>query len=630
MNTPTQSSLNQKPPAPHSSNPPSKPPSTSPPTTTPKTTSLTTPTTLPPLSPGILLFSSPDPLVPLELRLASLPSCPCTAIVTPISQSLSKYPLTHPHNTSTCIPNSPLSAHASHKSYMAQISLPGLIDHLAGEELVRWRERNWGEGLNAGDARVAGSFGVGGGDGGNGKGDKNKDEGRPRYIIHTHAPNFTDKSYSTPLVKQLLVNCYHGALIAAMGIAEREERERDELGSEREKEKEEEEEGGAESESIGEVEAEGEVGLGLGFGSDVVMEDVEDVDGVGDVIMTGMDGVGEVGGIGGIGSVGNLRNIGGVSKSGSFSSPASLGSPSLPALPSLPSLPPLSSPSLPPPTTPPSPNPAITLALPSLSTGRKSFPPRLAARIAVSTVRNFLRHPIFGARRRKYIKRVVFCVWPIDSPNRKALQVALGRGFPPRKVVDGVGSGSGTGTGVWLVGDVVEREGEKDRDGNGEGVKEDGEGDKDKGGDEKSDVEGNGEIVDSIPGTVITPPRTEHPSEIIPISPVPEIMESEEINIDIQKADNDISKTEVTEVTKDHNHNKVTEKSTHITTGVVKGKVVKEKGKKEKVRKESYRQMKRKQGLRLAAANRARREKREGKGKGKGCGDGDGDGDGVA
>lgn len=46
-------------------------------------------------------------------------------------------------------------------------------------------------------------------------------------------------------------------------------------------------------------------------------------------------------------------------------------------------------------------------------------------------MRDFLRHPIFGAVRRKMIRKVVFCVWPVDSPNRKALQVAFGLNFPP-------------------------------------------------------------------------------------------------------------------------------------------------------------------------------------------------------
>ena len=41
----------------------------------------------------------------------------------------------------------------------------------------------------------------------------------------------------------------------------------------------------------------------------------------------------------------------------------------------------------------------IEMAFPVISTGWKGFPHRLAARIVVGTVRNFLRHPIFGRER---------------------------------------------------------------------------------------------------------------------------------------------------------------------------------------------------------------------------------------
>ncbi|RAL67138.1 hypothetical protein DID88_007916 [Monilinia fructigena] len=49
-------------------------------------------TSLPPLSNGLLLSSSSDPLAPIDLRLASLLSYPCTAIVSPIKQKTDSDP----------------------------------------------------------------------------------------------------------------------------------------------------------------------------------------------------------------------------------------------------------------------------------------------------------------------------------------------------------------------------------------------------------------------------------------------------------------------------------------------------------------------------------------------------------
>jgi len=61
---------------------------------------------------------------------------------------------------------------------------------------------------------------------------------------------------------------------------------------------------------------------------------------------------------------------------------------------------------------------ATEIAFPVIGTGWKNYPQRLAARIAVNTVRDVFRHPIYGAKRRAAIKRVVFLVWhvpPIQS-----------------------------------------------------------------------------------------------------------------------------------------------------------------------------------------------------------------------
>ncbi|QSZ35957.1 hypothetical protein DSL72_007079 [Monilinia vaccinii-corymbosi] len=336
-------------------------------------TTIPTPITrLPPVSRGLLLSSSSDPLAPLELRLASLLSFPCTAIVSPISQSPSRYPLTHPLNSIKTIPSSPLSSHAPPSTYSPQPSLPGLIDHLAGPGLVRWREEHWPEGLNAGDCGVSPSFGVGGSrdqdqtedmmmgngknGGKNGDGDGDEDHERPQYIIHTHAPNFADKSYSTPLVKQLLANCYYGALVEAVRIAR-------EIGGEEHK---------------GEGEGEQEVD----------MEEALSTNGNEPHDRSPMD----------------IESTKPIKPKPQLSYQTKTNKP---------------------------PRKQITIAMPALATGHNGFPTRLAARIAVGTVRDFMRHAVFGAERRRRIGRVVFCVWPVDSPNRKALQIAFGLMFPP-------------------------------------------------------------------------------------------------------------------------------------------------------------------------------------------------------
>ncbi|KAF7861946.1 hypothetical protein EAF04_007827 [Stromatinia cepivora] len=382
MNTATHFPLTKKPPIP----PPSKP-TTKPSSSTPKTT----PPTLPPLSHGLLLSSSSDPLAPMELRLASLPSYPCTAIVSPISQSPSRYPLTHPPNSLTSIPSSPLSSHASPSSFIPRTSLPGLIDQLAGEELVRWREEVWPGGLNAG---------------GCGKEEEYK---RPKYIIHTHAPNFANKSYSTPLVKQLLVNCYRGVLVEGMWIAEREEEER-RMEEEEWREK--------VGNGVG-----GEEGSCGGKGEGRQDEEIDRVSMANEPAKTIMTN-GEVPNKSKntpetpTKSTPSTSTLSSINISSSASNP-NLSSPQNSASP-IPQIPHTST------TTP-----GITIAIPALSTGHKSFPHRLAARIAVGTVRDFLLHPIFGPVRRKRIRRVVFCVWPVDSPNRKALQIAFGLMFPP-------------------------------------------------------------------------------------------------------------------------------------------------------------------------------------------------------
>ncbi|EDN93646.1 predicted protein [Sclerotinia sclerotiorum 1980 UF-70] len=132
-------------------------------------------------------------------------------------------------------------------SGMQGTSLPGLVDYFAGEESVRWREKVWPKGLNAGDCGVSGSFGFGGGasasggGGGDGVSVRNEmenemenekrdetDEGtkRPKYIIHTHTPDFADK----------VIVCQ------GMGIAGREEEKRKKVGEERRVREEEEEE----------------------------------------------------------------------------------------------------------------------------------------------------------------------------------------------------------------------------------------------------------------------------------------------------------------------------------------------------------------------------------------------------
>ncbi|KAJ8063139.1 hypothetical protein OCU04_008381 [Sclerotinia nivalis] len=423
MNTETHFPLIKKPPIP----PPSKP------TTKPSTT---TSSTLPTLSRGLLLSSSSSPLAPLELRLASLPSYPCTAIVSPISQSPSQYPL-HPPNTTTSIPSSPLSSHASPSSFTPRTSLPGLIDHLAGEELVRWREKVWPDGLNVGGCGVCGSFGLGGGEVGAGEGEdgkcgvrgekdkeerdrkeKKRDEGkeRPKYIIHTHAPNFADKTYSTPLVKQLLVNCYRGVLVEGMWIAEREEEKRRKEEEEERRVKEEkqrEKDGNGVREEVGSC---GDNGEGR---QREEMESVSTANEPADTIMTDASILEKTEEIPETPTKTAPNTLSSINLSSSISSPANLSSPRN----SIPSIPQIS-------TTNPQPH-GITIAIPALSTGHKSFPHRLAARIAVGTVRDFLLHPIFGPARKKRIRRVVFCVWPVDSPNRKALQIAFGLMFPP-------------------------------------------------------------------------------------------------------------------------------------------------------------------------------------------------------
>ncbi|KAK6602164.1 hypothetical protein H4I95_07266 [Botrytis cinerea] len=343
-----------------------------------------------PLSQGILLCSSSDPLAPVELRLVSLLSYPCTAIVNPISQSPSAYALVRAKNSNS---NSMTGLGDSSTRIgmnigigveTPQISLPGLIDKSAGEDLAKWRESNWKEGLNAGGCGVSGSFGLGGvEEGKNGEiGMGTGEDERPKYIIHTHAPNFTDKAYSTPLVKQLLVNCYRGALVEAMGIAESEEkRERDDDMTDRE---------GREKQKK----------------EDASMRDT-DTD-ANENILAEREITPEI-----PRKIG-LRSFGTVNVAGSMSCPASLASPrdanldtsgispiSSPSiLPSksirpITSIPPilLSSPTSAPsvshdpskehiPQTSPRPT-GITIAFPAISTGHKSFPHRLAARIAV-------------------------------------------------------------------------------------------------------------------------------------------------------------------------------------------------------------------------------------------------------
>ncbi|TGO17080.1 hypothetical protein BTUL_0021g00800 [Botrytis tulipae] len=411
----------------------------------------TSPSTPLPLSQGLLLSSSSDPLVPLELRLVSLLSYPCIAIVNPISQSPSAYPLMRAKGLMTGVADSGLVDLPSRmgmgmgiNTATPQISLPGLIDKTAGEELAKWREQHWKEGLYAGACGVSGSFGLGNATGvnidegkRNGKGDMREGNERPKYIIHTHAPDFADKAYSTPLVKQLLVNCYRGALVEAMGIAEREEEENEDLSN-------------AEKKRM-----DGNVIFSTNTGEDTVMADTgPDTD---EDMSAESERTPEIPRKKGIGSFGTVNLAGSMSSPASLASPrdvsldafsvspipspsirANTSNPPITSIPSMHLLP--SSTSVPSlshgpskhhiPQTSPKPT-GITIAFPAISTGHKSFPHRLAARIAVGTVRDFLRHPIFGAIRRKRIRKVVFCVWPVDSPNKKALQVAFGLNFPP-------------------------------------------------------------------------------------------------------------------------------------------------------------------------------------------------------
>ncbi|TGO79413.1 hypothetical protein BELL_0033g00060 [Botrytis elliptica] len=452
-------------------------PSPSKPTTT---TTISTSTPLP-LSQGLLLSSSSDPLVPLELRLVSLLSYPCTAIVNPISQSPAAYPLMRAKGSMTGVADSGLvdSGLVDPPSRMGmtigtgipQISLPGLIDKTAGEDLAKWREKNWKEGLNAGACGVSGSFGLGNGaEAKIGEGKKNgkvrmrmreEEYERPKYIIHTHAPNFADKAYSTPLVKQLLVNCYRGALVEAMGIAEREEkeeeRERIKGGDEKQEEEEErvKEKGIASDIEVKKID-ENPV-FSTSTGEDTILADTEP--NTDENMSAEQETTPEIPRKRGIGSFGTINMAGSVSGPASLASPkhveldasgvSPIASPSIlpsTSIPSISSIPPILLPSSISSTSVPlishdpskhhipqsSLKPAgIIIAFPAISTGHKSFPYRLAARIAVGTVRDFLRHPIFGAARRKRIRKVVFCVWPGDSPNRKALQVTFGLNFPP-------------------------------------------------------------------------------------------------------------------------------------------------------------------------------------------------------
>ncbi|TGO69479.1 hypothetical protein BOTNAR_0010g00130 [Botryotinia narcissicola] len=422
-----------------------------------------------PLSQGLLLSSSSDPLVPLELRVVSLLSYPCTAIVNPISQSPSTYPLMRAKGSMTGVADSGLVDLPSRmgmgmgiNTATPQISLPGLIHKTAGEELAKWREQNWKEGLYAGACGVSGSFGLGDAaevkiDEGKkyGKGGKREENERPKYIIHTHAPDFADKAYSTPLVKQLLVNCYRGALVEAMGIAEMEEEEREgerHIGGDGQEQGEEKEKEGVSNNQVERMD--GNPVSSTSTGEDTIMADTEP--GTDEDISAERENMPEI-----QRKIG-IRGFGTVNMAGSMSSPASLASPrgvsldafdvspipspSIPAntsyspITSIPSIHLPSSTSVPSLSHGPSkyhipqisPKPTgITIAFPAISTGHKSFPHRLAARIAVGTVRDFLRHPIFGAIRRKRIRKVVFCVWPVDSPNKKALQVAFGLNFPP-------------------------------------------------------------------------------------------------------------------------------------------------------------------------------------------------------
>ncbi|CAD6449132.1 fb5fc21d-547f-45ba-a8f4-bc9fc2b7bc5d [Sclerotinia trifoliorum] len=392
--------------------------------------------------------SSPPPPTPrpLELRIASLPFYPCTAIVSPISQSPSKYPLyvsknhiiNNNNNNINSNTYSDIFGGASlpledslRRGEMREISLPGLIDYLAGEDLVSWREEVWPKGLNAGDCGVGGSFGLGGDGAGTGTstnrgreeegvslrgeienrkekrdekdGEDEKDEKikRPKYIIHTHAPDFADKSYSTPLVKQLLVNCYRGVLVEGMGIAAREEEE-ERLREEEQREK------------IGNYGVSGEKIRDGESEIEIESMSVSTTNEPADTIMTDASHL----------PLHKPKKTPEIPEIPTQTVPNSHNSINNPTSPQN------STPHTPQIVTKNSKHNGITIAIPALSTGHKSFPHRLAARIAVGTVRDFLLHPIFGPERRKRIRRVVFCVWPVDSPNRKALQIAFGLMFP--------------------------------------------------------------------------------------------------------------------------------------------------------------------------------------------------------
>ncbi|KAB8294072.1 hypothetical protein EYC80_009527 [Monilinia laxa] len=534
-------------------------------------------TSLPPLSNGLLLSSSSDPLTPIELRLASLPSYPCTAIVSPISQSPSLYPITHPANPITTISSSPLSFHAPPSTYTPQLSLPGLIDQLSGPELIKWREEHWPDGLNAGACGVSPSFRLGG-PGGPERNPSNKDitdiwrnnsetkltciepHQRPKYIIHTHAPNFADKSYSTPLVKQLLVNCYRGALVEAMRISEKEEELRrvDE-----------------EARFANVMGAEMEIEMEVEISPDKI-HGAHRGDRLGYKAVRGTETDSDPSGISAPIANTTQTQLPNKNTPSNPSSQTTSSSPSSNLIPN-----------------PTSPTPAsvtkhtqgITLAFPALATGSKCFPHRLAARIAVATVRDFLKHPVFGGERRRRIRRVVFCVWPVGSPNRKALQIAFGIVFPPplpqsaplspvsNQLVTPPFSPSSRGkTGGGLVVREVE-EVEKSIIGAG-----------DLGG-KIAVVEGQGDGVETETGV-------------------------QEGGLEANEAGNE-------------NDVKI------VGDGVVKG----------RIKKDSYKQTKRKQGLRLAALNRERRERKafrglgngdQGQGQGQGQDDSQGIGDGKS
>lgn len=330
--------------------------------------------------------------------------------------------------------------------------------------------------MNEGECGVTGSFLLGGaergdagrrglvgnklgcaGKDGDGYENEHPDE-RPKYIIHTHAPNFANKAYSTPLVKQLLVNCYRGALVEGMRIAEREMRE----GRKEEK---------------------------LHQGEEVVSECETELE----LKTQGNAGVGESNARARLNVMGGMNGMNRDATEDIPMTPTPFTPSTTVPFPPLPTEPP--SYSLHTKTSSPSTSQGkqgIHLALPCISTGSKSFPHRLAARIAVTTVRDFLRHPVFGPKRRKMIRKVSFCVWPVDSPNRRALQVVFGGLFVPPGVGGGGGTGRGRGLGMEKEGKRVgvEREREKGRrDGKGEREK------MERGG--RREMEGVGEKIES-------------------------------------------------------------------------------------------------------------------------------------